>query len=56
MIEMEKLRIGVGPIIEQVLLPQTLVELRKQTGNVRFSVLTEHADVLMARLRQVTWM
>ena len=45
-----ELRIGVGPIIEQVLLPQTLIQLRSKTGNVRFSVLTEHADVLMARL------
>ena len=45
-----ELRIGVGPIIEQVLLPQTLIELRSKTGKVRFSVLTEHADVLMARL------
>ena len=44
-----ELRIGVGPIIEQVLIPQTLIELRNKQER-RFSVLTEHADVLMARL------
>ena len=44
-------RIGVGPIIEQVLLPEVLIQLANQTGNVRFSVLTERASVLIEQLR-----
>ena len=40
-----------GPIIEQVLLPDVLVKLAQQTGAVRVNVLTEHADVLIAQLR-----
>lgn len=46
-----ELRIGVGPIIEQVLLPEVLIALRSRTGNVRFSVLTERASVLMEQLQ-----
>lgn len=46
-----ELRIGVGPIIEQVLLPDVLIRLRQHTGNVRVSVLTEHATVLIDQLK-----
>ena len=46
-----EVRIGVGPIIEQVLLPAVLIELTNQTGNVRFSVLTERAAVLIEQLK-----
>ncbi len=46
-----EVRIGVGPIIEQVLLPAVLIELTNQSGNVRFSVLTERAAVLIEQLK-----
>lgn len=45
------LRVGVGPIIEQVLLPDVLIRLRQHTGNVRVTVLTEHATVLIDQLK-----
>lgn len=44
-------RIGVGPIIEQVLLPDVLIEMTNKTGNVRCSVLTERASVLIKQLK-----
>ena len=44
-------RIGVGPIIEQVLLPDVLIEMTNKTGNVRCSVLTERASVLIEQLK-----
>ena len=40
-----------GPIIEQVLLPAVLIQLTNQSGNVRFSVLTERAAVLVEQLK-----
>ena len=40
-------RLGVGPIIEQVLLPQVLPEFVAQTGAVQLSILTENADRLI---------
>ena len=46
-----EVRIGVGPIIEQVLLPDVLIQMTKRTGNVRCSVLTERASVLMEQLK-----
>ncbi|MEM7098618.1 MAG: LysR family transcriptional regulator [Pseudomonadota bacterium] len=46
-----EVRIGVGPIIEQVLLPSVLVKLSNKSGNVRFSVLTERANVLVQQLK-----
>lgn len=46
-----EVRIGVGPIIEQVLLPPVLIKLTNNTGNVRFSVLTERAMVLIEKLK-----
>lgn len=46
-----EVRIGVGPIIEQVLLPAVLIALSKKSGDVRFSVLTERASVLVERLK-----
>ncbi len=45
-----EIRVGVGPIIEQVLLPPVLIQLTNRTGNVRFSVLTERAAVLLEQL------
>ncbi len=45
-----EVRIGVGPIIEQVLIPEVLIELATRTGNVRCSVLTERASVLIDQL------
>ena len=46
-----EIRIGVGPIIEQVLLPAVLIKLTNHSGNVRFSVLTERATVLIEKLK-----
>lgn len=46
------LRIGVGPIIEQVLLPRVLIDFAQQTGDVRLSVVTDRADLLFAQLIQ----
>ena len=46
-----EVRIGVGPIIEQVLLPAVLIKLTNKSGNVRFSVLTERATVLIDKLK-----
>ena len=46
-----EVRIGVGPIIEQVLLPAVLINLTNKSGNVRFSVLTERAAVLIEKLK-----
>lgn len=48
--EQGELRIGVGPIVEQVLLPEVLIELTRRSGNVRCSVVTDRADVLLAQL------
>lgn len=49
-LETGEIRLGVGPIIEQVLLPEVLGQFVAQTGNVRISTLTDHADTLIARL------
>ncbi len=46
------LRVGVGPIIEQVLFPPVLIEFAKQTGSVRVYVFTDRADVLLNQLRE----
>lgn len=46
-----EVRIGVGPIIEQVLLPAVLIKITNSSGNVRFSVLTERASVLTEKLK-----
>ena len=45
-----ELRIGVGPIIEQILLPEVLTTMLGHSGSVQLSVLTEHADVLLSQL------
>ncbi|MFT6436851.1 MAG: DNA-binding transcriptional LysR family regulator [Candidatus Azotimanducaceae bacterium] len=45
-------RIGVGPIIEQVLLPAVLKKFFNRTGNVRISVVTDQADVLLDQFEQ----
>lgn len=41
-------RLGVGPIIEQVLLPEVLIRFVEATGNVRLSIITDHANTLLA--------
>lgn len=45
------LRVGVGPIIEQVLLPGVLTQFAQRTGSVRLSVVTDRADVLLEQLK-----
>lgn len=45
-----EIRLGVGPIIEQVLLPELVLRFVELTGNVRFSIFTDHAEKLLARL------
>ncbi|MEM1436592.1 MAG: LysR family transcriptional regulator [Pseudomonadota bacterium] len=49
--DLGELRIGVGPIVEQVLLPGVLIALTKQTGTVRCSVQTDRAEVLLEQLK-----
>lgn len=46
------LSVGVGPMIEQVLLPSVLIDFAQQTGRVRLSVVTDRADVLLNQLRE----
>ncbi len=48
--ETGELRLGVGPIIEQVLLPDVLAKFVEATGNVHLSIFTDHADTLLAGL------
>ena len=50
-LETGEVRLGVGPIVEQVLLPDVLTRFVEATGNVQLSVLTDHADTLLAQLR-----
>ena len=45
-----EIRLGVGPIIEQVLLPELALRFVELTGNVRLSIFTDHAEKLLARL------
>ena len=45
------LRVGVGPIIEQVLLPPVLIAFANSTGSVRLSVVTDRAEVLIEQLK-----
>ena len=45
------LRVGVGPIIEQVLLPPVLIAFSKTTGSVRLSVVTDRAESLLEQLK-----
>jgi DNA-binding transcriptional LysR family regulator len=44
------MRLGVGPIIEQVLLPEVLIRFVEVTGNVRLSIITDQADALLSGL------
>ncbi len=44
------IRVGVGPIIEQVLFPPVLIDFAKRTGNVRLYVVTDRAEVLLDQL------
>jgi LysR family transcriptional regulator, regulator of abg operon len=48
--ESGEVRLGVGPIIEQVLLPEVLARFVAATGEVQLSIITEHADTLLAGL------
>ncbi len=43
-------RLGVGPIIEQVLMPDVLAKFVAATGNVQLSIITDRADTLLRRL------
>jgi len=43
--------LGVGPIIEQVLLPEVLGRFVLETGKVRINTVTDHADTLIELLR-----
>ncbi len=45
-----EIRLGVGPIIEQVLLPELELRFVEVTGNVRLSIFTDHAEKSLARL------
>lgn len=45
-----EIRLGVGPIIEQVLLPELVLRFVELTGNVRLSIFTDHAEKLLTRL------
>ena len=45
-----KLRLGVGPIIEQILLPDLLLEFINTTGRVQLNVLTEDESTLISML------
>ena len=45
------IRIGVDPIIEQVMLPGVLIKMMNYSGNVRFSVFTEGATALVDKLK-----
>ncbi len=49
-LETGEVRLGVGPIIEQVLLPEVLGRFVAETGGVRISTVTDHADTLLALL------
>lgn len=49
-LESGEIRLGVGPIIEQVLLPEVIAKFVAATGNVRLSIITGHADTLLRRL------
>ena len=50
-LETGEVRLGVGPIIEQVLLPEVLGQFVAQTGQVRISTVTDHADTLVELLK-----
>ena len=44
------IRLGVGPIIEQVLLPDVLKRFVERTGDIRISIITDDADKLLDQL------
>lgn len=46
-----EVRLGVGPIIEQVLLPEVLGQFVVETGQVRINTVTDHADTLVELLQ-----
>lgn len=50
-LETGEVRLGVGPIIEQVLLPEVLGRFVVETGQVSISTVTDHADTLVDQLR-----
>jgi DNA-binding transcriptional LysR family regulator len=49
-LEQGEVRLGVGPIIEQVLLPEVLPQFVMQTGDVQLSIVTQPAEILVSRL------
>lgn len=46
-----QLRLGVGPIIEQLMLPEVLKMFAESTGNVQLSIVAEDEPVLLEMLR-----
>ena len=50
-LESGEVRLGVGPIIEQVLLPEVLGRFVVETGQVRINTVTDHADTLVELLK-----
>lgn len=49
-LEAGKLKLGVGPIIEQILLPDLLLEFINTTGSVQLTILTEDESTLLSML------
>jgi DNA-binding transcriptional LysR family regulator len=49
-LERGQLRLGVGPIVEQILLPEVLEQFMEKTGQVRLSIITEDEDTLLSML------
>lgn len=49
-LERGDLRLGVGPIVEQILLPQVLETFVQSTGQIRLSIITEDEDTLISML------
>lgn len=47
-LETGELRLGVGPIIEQTMLPEVLEAFTEKTGDVQLSIVTADEDVLLA--------
>jgi len=48
--ELGEIRLGVGPIIEQVLLPEVLTKFVAATGNIHLSIITDRAATLLTKL------
>jgi len=51
-LEVGSIKIGAGPILEQILLPDTLIQFLSEVGQVSISIITESADALLALLNE----